>query len=34
MNVDVDRFPSLAAWLDRLAKRPAIAAELDLLASL
>jgi glutathione S-transferase len=34
MGVDVGRFSALADWLDRLAVRPSIAAELDLVATL
>jgi glutathione S-transferase len=34
MGVDLGRFPALAGWLERLAARPAIAAELELVAAL
>ena len=34
MDVEIEPFPALAEWLDRLIPRPAIAAELDLVASL
>jgi glutathione S-transferase len=34
MNVDLRAFPALADWLERLSARPAIAAELDVVASL
>ena len=34
LGVDLDPFPSLAAWLGRLAERPAIEAELELVAAL
>jgi glutathione S-transferase len=34
MGVELLRFPALAAWLERLAARPAIAAELELVAAL
>jgi glutathione S-transferase len=33
-GVDLDRRPSLVAWLDRLLERPAVAAELDVIAAL
>jgi glutathione S-transferase len=32
-GLDVTSYPALAAWVDRLAERPAIAAELDLVAA-
>ena len=34
MGIELDPFPALAGWVDRLAERPAIAAELDVVASL
>jgi glutathione S-transferase len=34
MGIEVGRFPALADWLERLAGRPAIAAELELVAAL
>jgi glutathione S-transferase len=34
LGVDVAPFPSLSAWLDRVTERPAVAAEVDLLAAL
>ncbi len=34
MDVDLDRFPALSEWVSRLAERPSIAAELDVVASL
>jgi glutathione S-transferase len=34
MNVDLRRFPALTEWLGRLSARPAIAAELDVVAAL
>jgi len=34
MGVDLGRFGALAAWLERLSERPAIAAELDVVAAL
>jgi glutathione S-transferase len=34
MNVDLERFGALAEWLNRLSERPAIAAELDVVAAL
>jgi glutathione S-transferase len=34
MDVDLERFPALAEWVRRLAERPSIAAELDVVASL
>jgi len=34
MGIDVEPFPALADWIERLAARPAIAAELDVVASL
>jgi len=34
MDVDLDRFPALSEWVDRLAERPSINAELDVVASL
>jgi glutathione S-transferase len=34
MGVDVGRFDALAAWLERLSQRPAVAAELDVVAAL
>jgi stringent starvation protein A len=34
MGVDVGRFPSLANWIERVSERPAVAAELDLVAAL
>jgi len=33
MGVELDSFPALADWVERLAARPAIAAELDVVAS-
>jgi stringent starvation protein A len=34
MGIDLDRFAALSDWLGRLVERPAIAAELDVVASL
>ena len=34
MDVDLDAYPALADWVERLSARPAIAAELDIVASL
>jgi glutathione S-transferase len=34
MGVELQRFPALAGWVERLAERPAVAAELDVVASL
>ena len=34
LGVDLARFVSLSAWLERLAERPAVAAELELVAAL
>jgi stringent starvation protein A len=34
MEVDLERFPALAAWVGRLEQRSSIAAELDVVASL
>jgi glutathione S-transferase len=34
MGVDVGRFGALAAWLEQLSQRPAVAAELDVVAAL
>jgi glutathione S-transferase len=34
MDVDLDRFEALSAWVNRLEQRPSIAAELDVVASL
>jgi glutathione S-transferase len=34
MGVDVGRFGALAGWLEQLAQRPAVAAELDVVAAL
>ena len=34
MSVDLGRFDALADWLERLSERPAIAAELDIVAAL
>jgi glutathione S-transferase len=34
MDVDLRRFPALNEWLERLSERPAIAAELDVVAAL
>jgi hypothetical protein len=34
MGVDLGRFDALAEWLERLSERPAIAAELDVVAAL
>jgi glutathione S-transferase len=34
LGVDFEDYPALAAWIDRLSARPAIAAELDIVASL
>ena len=34
LGVDIDRFAALSAWLERLAERPAIAAEVDIVAAL
>lgn len=33
LGIDLDGFPLLAAWRERLAERPAVAAELELLAT-
>jgi glutathione S-transferase len=33
LGVDLDPYPALRAWLDALAERPAVAAELDLVAA-
>ncbi len=33
LGIDVERFPSLSAWLERLAERPAVAAEIDTVAA-
>jgi len=34
MDVDLERFPALSEWLGQLERRPSIAAELDVVASL
>src|SRR2546430_12544397 len=34
MSVDLEQFPALADWVDRLAQRSAVAAELEVVASL
>jgi glutathione S-transferase len=34
LGVELGRFPAVSAWLERLAERPAVAAELELAASL
>jgi glutathione S-transferase len=34
LGVDLEPYESLSAWLDRLSERPAIAAELELTATL
>ncbi|HEY8103421.1 MAG TPA: glutathione S-transferase family protein [Gaiellaceae bacterium] len=34
LGVALDRWPSLAAWLDRASERPSVAAEIELLAAL
>jgi glutathione S-transferase len=34
MDVDVDSFPALAEWLERLSQRPSIANEIDVVAAL
>jgi glutathione S-transferase len=34
MGVELDRFPAVAGWAERLTERPAVAAELDVVASL
>jgi glutathione S-transferase len=34
MGVELESFPALAGWAERLAERPAVAAELDVVASL
>ena len=34
LGVDLDEYPALADWLARLAERPAVAAELELVAAL
>jgi len=34
MGIDLVAFPALAGWVERLSRRPAIAAELDLVAAL
>jgi glutathione S-transferase len=34
MNVDLRAFPALTTWVDRLSARPAVAAELDVVAAL
>ena len=34
MDVDLEPFPALGAWMARLSERTSIAAELDVLASL
>jgi len=34
MGIDLEPFPALGDWLERLAQRPAVAAELDVVASL
>jgi glutathione S-transferase len=33
LGVDLTRFPAVAQWVERLVERPAIAAELELVAS-
>jgi glutathione S-transferase len=34
MDVDLDSFPALVDWVERLAERPSIAAEIDVVAAL
>jgi glutathione S-transferase len=34
MGVDLDEFPALRDWVDRLAERPSVAAEIELVAAL
>jgi glutathione S-transferase len=34
LGVDFEPYPALAAWLERLEERPAIAAEVEVLAAL
>jgi RNA polymerase-associated protein len=34
MGIELEPFPALARWVERLAERPAVAAELDVVASL
>jgi len=34
LGVDLEPFPALSAWLERLSSRPAVAAELELTAAL
>ncbi len=34
LDLDLDRYPAVTDWLDRLAQRPAIAAELDVVATM
>ena len=34
LGVSLDEYPALAGWLERLAERPAIAAEIDIVAAL
>jgi len=34
LGVDLEPYPALSAWLERLSERPAIAAELELTAAL
>jgi glutathione S-transferase len=34
MGVSLEPFPCVTAWLDRLAERPSVAAEIDVVAAL
>jgi glutathione S-transferase len=34
LEIQLDAWPALSAWLDRASERPSVAAELDLVASL
>jgi len=34
LGLDLEEYPAIAAWRDRLAERPAVAAEIDIVASL
>jgi glutathione S-transferase len=34
MGVELDSFPALSDWLERLSARPSVAAELDVVAAL